>query len=660
MQTPNEDPTFDHHLLYGDGHVPRRPRRSRSSPLANRDVRLMGDDDLARSRRRAGSPGTVTWPCTPVVETGDDGARLEARPFAGLPMEAADRRRNTLVCGAIGSGKTKCFGEPNVAAILLDTDESVVWTNVKGPHETEQLRAAARRIDPSIEVIVFAPSDPGRSVACNLLRLARRCGLLPRVASFVAEMIPRGRNDSGFWESVSRKATMAAIRHPEIDSLAALHELFVRPSNLVAFAKATGDSELLEFDGYRDSGANGQTSLVDLIARVAPLCESDAVRAVTSGADGLDLAELFAGGRRFLLVVECNENEFESCRAVLGLFFTLLFSCAVQAAERAGGLLPRPVSIVLDEFGNLPPIPDAGRTFNLFRSRGVSFTCMVQTLDQIHATYGAAAPSILAAFCSKVFFCSGLGLPEREYSSRLAGSIVVDGWQETQHLLPEGVWDPVARASQSVHRPLVMPDDLLLPPHPVFGGAAYCFLVDRPPVIVHFTPSFELPVFQAAAAEVAERGIGVASDPLPPVPAEGHLAGIVGASPPAGPPRGKAGTPDGFTETRGWSDARILARLEEVKAKLDWVNTPDGSARKWWLEFERANGKRPAVVLRLAEELASRSATITECFLAYVYSNADCPKAVLAYLDYTRLKKAHEHRTRKSRQQRSETEEGGP
>lgn len=326
MANPKEDPTLDHQLLYGDGHAPGRPRRSRSSPLASRVVRLMNDGDLARIGRRAGLPGTVTWPCTPLVEASDDGSRLESRPYAGLPMDAADRRRNTLVCGAIGSGKTKCFGEPNVAAILRDTDESVVWTNVKGPHETEVLRAAALRIDPSIEVIVFAPADPRRSVACNLLRVARRHSLLPRAASFVAEMIPRGRNDSAFWESVARKATFAAIRHPEVDSLAALHEVFVRPSNLGSFAKATGDADLLEFDSYRESGANGQTSSVDLLARLAPLCESDAVRAVTSGADGLDPGELLAGGRRFLLIVECNENEFESCRAVLGLFFTLLFS----------------------------------------------------------------------------------------------------------------------------------------------------------------------------------------------------------------------------------------------------------------------------------------------------------------------------------------------
>ena len=51
---------------------------------------------------------------------------------------------------------------------------------------------------------------------------------------------------------------------------------------------------------------------------------------------------------------------------------------------------------------------------------------------------------------------------------------------------------------------------------------------------------------------------------------------------------------------------------------------------------------RKALVLRLAEELFNRQATITEFFLAYVYSNTDNIQANLHYLDYTRLKKEEE------------------
>jgi hypothetical protein len=97
-------------------------------------------------------------------------------------------------------------------------------------------------------------------------------------------------------------------------------------------------------------------------------------------------------------------------------------------------------------------------------------------------------------------------------------------------------------------------------------------------------------------------------------------------------------TSTGFTNTHGWTDDQIRTRIDEVKQALDWENT-QGSARKWWDAFENENKHRPALVLRLAEELRNRKATVTEFFLAYVYSNTDNIQANLHYFDYTRLKK---------------------
>jgi hypothetical protein len=98
------------------------------------------------------------------------------------------------------------------------------------------------------------------------------------------------------------------------------------------------------------------------------------------------------------------------------------------------------------------------------------------------------------------------------------------------------------------------------------------------------------------------------------------------------------GLPPGITNTAGWSAEQIDKKLVEVKKNLDWDNTT-GSARKWWEAFENENKTRTPLVLRLAEELQVRKATITEFFLAYVYSNTDNIQANLSYLDYTRLKK---------------------
>ncbi len=85
---------------------------------------------------------------------------------------------------------------------------------------------------------------------------------------------------------------------------------------------------------------------------------------------------------------------------------------------------------------------------------------------------------------------------------------------------------------------------------------------------------------------------------------------------------------------------QLWAALEEIKTQqLDWENTT-GDARKWWEAFEEENKTRIALVLKVAQEIAKRGASITDFFLAYVYSNTDNIQATLAYLDYTMHLKA--------------------
>jgi hypothetical protein len=95
----------------------------------------------------------------------------------------------------------------------------------------------------------------------------------------------------------------------------------------------------------------------------------------------------------------------------------------------------------------------------------------------------------------------------------------------------------------------------------------------------------------------------------------------------------------GFTNKLGWSKEQIRARLEEFKERLDWAGTM-GSAKTWWEYFmENEDNGKLNLVLRLAEELAVRRATITEFYVACMFSTTRNVQANLHYLDYRRLKK---------------------
>lgn len=110
-------------------------------------------------------------------------------------------------------------------------------------------------------------------------------------------------------------------------------------------------------------------------------------------------------------------------------------------------------------------------------------------------------------------------------------------------------------------------------------------------------------------------------------------------------PRPKLGSrndlPPGITDVSGMTDEEVFNQIEELREDLEWEKTT-GSARKWWTTFEEENKHRPALILRLVEELTNREATISEFFLSYVNSNTDNIQANLHYLDYSRLKKKDE------------------
>lgn len=627
------NPNHESDLLYGR-HAPARPARSLGTALSNPAVRLMDEGTLAAMNTRRSEAESLTWPCTPLVEATPDGAQLSARPYAGLTFTAEERRRHAAIVGATGSGKTYRVALPVLAATLRDTTDSAVFFNLKGPAGTDEIREIAARLAPDTEVVVFAPTDASRSVGCNLFALAHLEGLVEHLVRFICSMVPRGSGDSSFWEQVAERMLKAALRHHEVGSLAALHELFSDPAVLHAFAKHTRDRELLQFDLFRESGSNGSTSWADIAARIAPLVSSPDVRATTSGKHEFNPATRLTSGSRFLVIVECNESDFEShARHLVGLWFSLFMACAVKAAEASGGRLKRPVSFFLDEFGVMPPIPGFHRTANLGRSRGMSFFVFLQSIEQLQVNYGTTAGAVLASLCTKVFLCSGLSVMDREFASRLAGSVHVTDWRAHQTLDPHtGEWLPSTRHEHVMTRPLVSPEDLILSPHPVFGPFAYVFPVDRPPLLAHFTAAFDVPVLADAMEKGREQKKGQRAAPLPAVLHSGHFTRIT--------------RPPLTNETRSVK-ASSLTGNEAYKLAwelLDQMTIAEKSheARSWAVSLLVRHHQEPHQFLRFLQLLVQRKASLIQAHQAMIQAKTQSLAALLHYLDYMRVRDAED------------------
>jgi type IV secretory pathway TraG/TraD family ATPase VirD4 len=344
-----------------------------------------------------------------------------------------------------------------------------------------------------------------------------------------------------------------------------------------------------------------------------------------------------------VVVLELDIHTLSKIRAVLNLLFLHLFRTACEvAASAAGCRLPRPLCVFLDDFpASVGRIPGCAEYFNTLRSRDCRLTVALQSSKQLlqYFTLGEA-DAISAAFSTRVY-CTPVDTADAEAAARAGGLSTVVSVARAYRFNRAGQRRLVQETETPVVRPLMTPEEVRLSPdHFQYGRACTVFLPNTPPARVWVRPAFEVPEWVAAFAKVSRtaRRKTLRETPLtytPPAEAEAS----------AGAPQ--PGLPAGITNTKGWTDQQVADKLTEVKKALDWENTT-GSAKKWWEAFETENKTRTGLVLRLAEELKTRKATITEFFLAYVYSNTDNIQANLHYLDYTRLKKEEERKKKEA------------
>jgi ATP-dependent Clp protease ATP-binding subunit ClpX len=101
----------------------------------------------------------------------------------------------------------------------------------------------------------------------------------------------------------------------------------------------------------------------------------------------------------------------------------------------------------------------------------------------------------------------------------------------------------------------------------------------------------------------------------------------------------------GISDTRGWSQEQVERAIDASKRQVAYEET-SGGARAWWDSFERDNAQRPALVLRVLEELRGHTATVHEFYSACMGSGCAGIQANIHYMLYLRLKREDEERKR--------------
>lgn len=86
------------------------------------------------------------------------------------------------------------------------------------------------------------------------------------------------------------------------------------------------------------------------------------------------------------------------------IYIDQLYQNLVELANEEGGRIPNRTNFLLDEFGNLPPIPDMDTKITVAGGRGMRFTLAVQSLTQVKSKYKDGADTITGNCAIWLFF----------------------------------------------------------------------------------------------------------------------------------------------------------------------------------------------------------------------------------------------------------------
>ncbi len=157
--------------------------------------------------------------------------------------------------------------------------------------------------------------------------------------------------------------------------------------------------------------------------------------------------------------------------------------------------LPRHVYFILDEFGNLPPIPKFDSMITVSRSRNILYELAIQSYTQLETKYGKEAAETIKGNCNAQIFIGTDDQNTREDFSKRCGEVQLI-YEETSESKSKGEKQDQSSISKSTQiqratRPLITAYELGQLPF----GTVIAKLYRSQPVKVELTPDFKTPFF---------------------------------------------------------------------------------------------------------------------------------------------------------------------
>ena len=328
-----------------------------------------------------------------------------------------------------GSGKSASYSIPNAYQML----GSYVFTDPKG--ELYDSTAGYLK-DHGYKIKVLNLVNPKCSDGYNPIQHVRS----EIDVDVIANTIVKGQKTDGggsdpFWDDSAEMLLKALIyyliatRPEEEQNLASCAEL-------VRAANSNGGSNLLtelmsqlpydhparmNYKSIEIAPEKTYSSILSTLQSKLGKFDSKEIAELTS-TDTIDFEEI--GSQKTALYVISSDTH-TAYDFLLTIFFAQMIQQLYDFADKNGGKLKEQTFFILDEFANIGKIPDFDKKISTSRSRKISFSVILQNVDQLEAVYDKSYETIMGNCDTHVFLGSN-SYKTVEYFSKQLGEKTID------------------------------------------------------------------------------------------------------------------------------------------------------------------------------------------------------------------------------------------
>ena len=370
---------------------------------------------------------------------------------------------NVLVVGGSGSGKSASYSIPNAHQML----GSYVFTDPKGELYD---RTAGYLREHGYKIKVLNLVHPQFSDGYNpLLHISSEIDV-----DVIANTIVKGQKGEGggsdpFWDDSAETLLKALIyylmatRPEEEQNLASCAEM-------VRAANSNGGSNLLtelmsqlpydhparmNYKSIEIAPEKTYSSILSTLQSKLGKFDSKEIAELTS-TDTINFEEI---GSEKTAVYVISSDTHGAYDFLLTIFFAQMIQQLYDFADNNGGKLKERTYFILDEFANIGRIPDFDKKISTSRSRGISFSVILQNLDQLEAIYEKANETIIGNCDTHVFLGSN-SQKTVEYFSKALGEKTISHESISTNRDKEHRKTGTSDSDQIMARALMTPDEL--------------------------------------------------------------------------------------------------------------------------------------------------------------------------------------------------------